>query len=216
MRSFSLCDPPFTPGAVAVWRRTILMSFIERRDVSRPETGEAPFRTHETFFSHTNERGLIQSGNFIFQRVAGYDWDELLGAPHKIIRHPDMPKAVFWLFWDTLKKGRPIGAYIKNKAKDGLHYWVYAVAMPYRDGFLSVRIKPCGDCLDKIKEQYRILLSTEQNDGVKPEESAAALLQWIRDQGYADYSAFASNTLAAEPRKPAQSHWGSAPRYGPV
>ncbi len=103
------------------------MSFVERRDTYRPPTGEAPFKIDETFYSRTDERGVIKSGNFVFRRVADYSWDEMIGAPHKIIRHPDMPKAVFWLLWDTIKRGEAIGAYVKNLAKDGLYYWVFAV-----------------------------------------------------------------------------------------
>ncbi len=174
------------------------MGFIEKRNVARPETGEAPFNPGETFFSHTDERGIIRSGNFIFQRVAGYEWEELLGAPHKIIRHPDMPSGLFWLFWDTLKKGRPIGAYVKNRAKDGLHYWVYAVAMPAREGFLSVRIKPCSELLAKVKEKYLELREAENEKGISPEESAARLLEWVGELGYSDYMAFASHALSRE------------------
>ena len=176
------------------------MGFIEKRNVARPETGEAPFRPGETFFSHTDERGIIRSGNFIFQRVAGYEWEELLGAPHKIIRHPDMPSGLFWLFWDTLKKGRPIGAYVKNRAKDGLYYWVYAVAMPVREGFLSVRIKPCSELLAKVKEKYQELREAENEKGISPEESAARLLEWVAELGYRDYMAFASDALSRELR----------------
>ncbi len=175
------------------------MGFIEKRNIARPETGEAPFRPGETFFSHTDERGIIKSGNFIFQRVAGYDWDEILGAPHKLIRHPDTPSGLFWLFWDTLKKGNPIGAYVKNRAKDGLHYWVFAVTMPVKQGFLSVRIKPCGEMLPKVKEKYRELREAENEGGIKPEESAARLMEWITGElGYRDYMAFASDALAHE------------------
>jgi len=174
------------------------MGFIEKRNVARPETGEAPFNPGETFFSHTDERGIIRSGNFIFQRVAGYEWEELLGAPHKIIRHPDMPSGLFWLFWDTLKKGRPIGAYVKNRAKDGLHYWVYAVAMPAREGFLSVRIKPCSELLPKVKEKYQELREAENEAGISPQECAARLLEWVGELGYSDYMAFASDALSRE------------------
>ncbi|MEM8554727.1 MAG: chemotaxis protein, partial [Pseudomonadota bacterium] len=58
----------------------------------RPTQGAAPFDANELFFSRTDERGVILSGNTVFQRVADYPWDDLLNAPHKIIRHPDMPR----------------------------------------------------------------------------------------------------------------------------
>ncbi|KDB05361.1 hypothetical protein U879_02085 [Defluviimonas sp. 20V17] len=89
------------------------------RSSSRPNAGEAPFAIHEIFYSRTDPRGVIQSGNDVFQRVADYPWDRLIGAPHKVIRHPDMPRAVFWLLWQTIQQGRPIGAYVKNRHPTG-------------------------------------------------------------------------------------------------
>jgi len=69
---------------------------------ARPSSGAAPFKERELFFSRTDKRGVIQSGNSVFQRVSDYTWDDLLGAPHKNNRHKDMPKAVFWLMWHTI------------------------------------------------------------------------------------------------------------------
>jgi len=174
------------------------LGYVEKRQEFRPESGEAPFESGEIFFSRTNKRGIIQSGNYIFRRVAHYEWDQLLGGPHKLIRHPDMPKGVFQLFWDTLNRGETIGAYVKNKAKDGLHYWVFAVAMPFHDGFLSVRIKPSSDVLEIIDAEYANLLLAEQKDGIKPSESAKILLERINALGFADYTSFESHCLMRE------------------
>ena len=174
------------------------MGFVEKRNVYRPTTGEAPFGFDEIFFSRTDQRGVIECGNYVFRRVADYDWDDLLGAPHKLIRHPDMPKGVFWLFWETLKAGKPIGAYVKNKARDGLYYWVYAVAMPFQDGFLSIRIKPGSDLFETIKPEYEALRTAEVEEGLTPEESAARLSQRIAELGYSDYQAFESDALTRE------------------
>lgn len=63
---------------------------------------ESEFKFEELFFSRTNTRGIIQSANSVFQRVSKYEWEELLQKPHKIIRHPAMPRGVFQLFWDEL------------------------------------------------------------------------------------------------------------------
>lgn len=174
------------------------MSYIEKRGEFRPSTGAAPFQVEEFFFSRTDKRGVIQAANYIFKRVSGYDWADLLGAPHKLIRHPDMPKGVFWLFWDTLNKGEPIGAYVKNKASDGLYYWVYAVAMPFEGGFLSIRIKPTSKMLQIIEKEYETLLSLEKSDGLSPEESAGILTQRVAALGYADYPTFSSDALMRE------------------
>lgn len=174
------------------------MGFVERRDEYRAASGEAPFKIDELFFSRTDNRGVIEAANYIFKRVSGYEWDELLQAPHKLIRHPDMPKAVFWLIWDTLGKGKPIGAYVKNKAKDGLHYWVFAVMIPFRNGYLSVRIKPSSELFGKIDKIYASLQKAEAEDGVSPEDSAANLIAQIQEVGFSDYDAFASVALMEE------------------
>lgn len=174
------------------------MSFVDRRIEARPSTGEAPFALNEVFFSRTDERGVIQAGNYVFKRVANYEWDELIGAPHKVIRHPDMPKGVFQLFWDTIGAGDSMGAYVKNKAKDGLYYWVFAVIVPCEGGFLSARISPSSDLLDEIKTIYAEMRQAETNDGITPEESAEMMLAWIRDKGFENYHQFATHALSEE------------------
>lgn len=174
------------------------MSFIDRRDENRPATGEVPFRLNEVFFSRTDARGVIAAANYLFRRVAGFEWEEMLGAPHKIIRHPDMPKAVFWLLWNTIQSGKPIGAYVKNRAKDGLYYWVFAVVMPCPGGYLSVRIKPSSTVFDLVKDEYATLLKAEQEQGGSPEESAKLLLSRLRELGFDSYASFASHALCEE------------------
>lgn len=174
------------------------MSFVDRRIEARPSTGEAPFALNEVFFSRTDERGVIQAGNYVFKRVANYEWDELIGAPHKVIRHPDMPKGVFQLFWDTIGAGDSMGAYVKNKAKDGLYYWVFAVIVPCDGGFLSARISPSSDLFEEIKTIYAEMRQAETNDGITPEESAEMMLTWIRDKGFENYHQFATHALSEE------------------
>jgi len=174
------------------------MSFVDRRQENRPKTGEAPFRLSEVFFSRTNDRGIIQAGNYIFRRVAGYDWPEMLHAPHKIIRHPDMPKGVFWLLWDRIKKGEVIGSYVVNKAKDGLHYWVFATVMPCDGGYMSIRIKPTSALFETIKKEYADLLKAEKEQNITPEQSANLLLERIGELGFQDYTQFSTHALSEE------------------
>ncbi|MGB0658864.1 MAG: PAS domain-containing protein [Mangrovicoccus sp.] len=165
---------------------------------SRPTSGEAPFKANEIFFSRTDDRGVIASGNKVFQRVADYDWTELLGAPHKVIRHDDMPKAVFWLLWETIKKGQPIGAYVKNLAKDGLYYWVFAIVTPVEGGYLSVRIKPTSDLKKTVEEEYAALRAKEKKEGLSPEASAKLLMARINELGFTDYTSFMAHALSQE------------------
>ncbi|MEC7763620.1 MAG: PAS domain-containing protein [Pseudomonadota bacterium] len=174
------------------------MTFQEKRQEFRPTSGEAPFGLDEVFFSRTDARGVIESGNYVFRRVAHYEWDQLLGAPHKIIRHPDMPRAVFWLLWDTIKRGEPIGAYVKNQSQDGLYYWVYAVVMPNGSGYLSARVKPSSPLFHKIQTEYAAIREIERNDKIEPEDSARLLIDRLKDHGFANYAACAAHALATE------------------
>lgn len=174
------------------------MSYIDRRIETRQAHGEAQFKLEEVFFSRTDDRGVIQAANHVFARVANYEWEEMHGAPHKLIRHPDMPSGVFWLFWDTLKRGESIGAYVKNQSKDGLYYWVFAVAMPCGDGYLSARIKPTSTLFSTIEEEYAALRKAEQEDNLSPEDSAARLVERLGEFGFADYPSFAAHALSEE------------------
>lgn len=159
---------------------------------------EVPFSFDELFFSRTDERGVILAGNSVFQRVSIYSWDEILHKPHKIIRHPDMPKGVFWLLWDTIKKGEPIGAYVKNRAKDGRYYWVFAIVTPVDGGFLSVRLKPSSPLFETVQNEYAALRKSENRDNLRPEKSAKLLLSRLNELGYRDYNAFMASALRQE------------------
>ncbi|MBN66288.1 MAG: chemotaxis protein [Rickettsiales bacterium] len=157
-----------------------------------------PFASDELFFSRTDERGIILSGNQVFQRISMYGWDELLHKPHNLIRHPHMPKAVFWLLWDTIKRGEPIGAYVKNCAKDGRYYWVFAIITPIEGGYLSVRLKPESALLKTVDTEYSALRNRELNETLRPEDSAALLTERLETLGFTDYTEFMATALAQE------------------
>jgi len=158
------------------------------------------FQLSELFFSRTDGRGVIQSGNHVFQRISGFGWDELLNAPHRIIRHPDMPRAVFWILWSRLKKGTPVGAYVKNRTKNGNYYWVYAAIMPVSGGYLSVRMKPTSEVFTAVQQVYHDLRVRELELGndLSPEDSASLLLEELRRIGHPNYTAFMGASLTAE------------------
>ncbi len=171
---------------------------IAYEDRTRVAAGEVPFEPEELFFSRTDLRGVIIDGNAVFQRVAQYSLEELVGAPHKIIRHPDMPRAVFKLLWDTIEAGKPVGAYVKNRAKDGRHYWVFAVVSPADDGYVSVRLKPTSPMLETVEAVYAAQRARELEHDLDPSDSAAELLQTLRGAGYGSYDLFQSECLATE------------------
>ena len=95
---------------------------------------EVTFGRDEIIVSKTDLKGRITYANGVFMRVAGYRETELLGAPHSIIRHPDMPRCVFKLLWDRIAAGEEVFAYVVNRTKTGGFYWVLAHVTPSRDG----------------------------------------------------------------------------------
>ncbi len=125
------------------------------------------FRPDEIIVSKTDRKGIITYANQVFCRVSGYTEQELLGAPHSIVRHPDMPRCVFRLLWETIASGREIFAYVKNLARTGDHYWVHAHVTPTRDGsgeivsYHSNRRVPSERAVNTMEAVYRELLDIE-------------------------------------------------------
>lgn len=157
-----------------------------------PKNSEARFEMRELFFSTTDGKGVIQFGNDVFFRVSGYPIESILKAPHSIIRHPDMPRAVFKLFWHVLKSGMPIGAYVKNMSADGSYYWVFAFAFPIEDGYLSIRFKPSSPIFERIREIY---IKVKKAEDVSQSIEEEMLLKLIKEEGfqtYDDFMAFAA------------------------
>ena len=160
------------------------------------ETGR--FKSGDVLLSVTDKRGVITSVNDAFCRVADMTREDLLKAPHNVIRHPDMPQSVFRLVWKTLQEGAPIGAYLLNQASDGQTYWVYAIFMPIDDGYLCASIKPSTARLDKIKTLYAQLRGSESNDQSRPEDVDADLIAGVVDKECNSYTQFMSCSLKEE------------------
>ena len=96
------------------------------RPTAAPTGRERMFGEDEIIVSKTDLQGKITYANSVFLRVVGYAEEDVLGQPHSMIRHPGMPRAVFKLLWETIAGGREIFAYVKNMARDGDHYSVFA------------------------------------------------------------------------------------------
>jgi len=169
-------------------------------------TGQAQhFEVNETFFSTTDERGVITSGNGVFSRTSGYALNELVGQPHNLIRHPDIPRCVFKLLWDTCKAGKPFSGYVKNQARNGNYYWVLAIIVPIPGGYLSVRIKPTTPLRETVEGLYAKLLAIENaelargaSEGLAAVASAKLLGDTLESLGFADYASFSHASLNAE------------------
>ena len=167
---------------------------------------ERTFRTNDLFFSRTDAKGRILSGNEVFTRVSGYTRDELIGAPHNVVRHPAMPRSVFALMWDRLAAGLQVSAYTVNLVADGSHYWVLASIRPVTGGYLSIRQKPCHpELFAAVQAIYVDVLDAERTaeatDASTPEIIAAGttrLGELLNDAGFADYAAFMGQLLPAE------------------
>lgn len=143
--------------------------------------------------SKTDLEGRIIYGNKIFTLMSGYSENELIGSPHSILRHPDMPKIVFKLLWERIQKKEEIFAYVKNLAKDGSFYWVFANVTASVDtngtirDFHSVRRKPSIKAMQIIPDLYKQLLASERSGGM---EASKALLEKILNDNGVDYDGF--------------------------
>ncbi len=114
---------------------------------------------NELIISRTDLKGIITYVNETFAKISGYSPEELIGKPHNIIRHPDMPKSVFKELWETIKQGKTWRGYVKNLRKDRGYYWVYAeISGVYRDGQLveykSMRAPVSGEKKKQMQDLY--------------------------------------------------------------
>lgn len=142
----------------------------------RPTSNELRLHEHDFIVSKTDLSGRIIYGNRHFIKISGYHESELIQAPHSLLRHPDMPRVVFKMLWDTIKKREEIFAYVKNLAKDGSFYWVFANVTCTKDhsgnivDYHSVRRKPSDRAMSVIPELYRQLHAEEQRGGISASE----------------------------------------------
>ena len=126
-----------------------------------PTKNEVFFDTEGIIVSKTDRQGRILYANDLFLSVAGYTESEVLGKPHSLIRHPEMPRAVFKLLWDTIDSGSEIFAYVKNITKAGDYYWVIAHVTPsFNDrgdivGYHSNRRCPTRESVEFITPIYQ-------------------------------------------------------------
>jgi aerotaxis receptor len=120
---------------------------------------EYEFPDGETLVSTTDLDSRITYCNAAFVRVSGFERDELVGQPHNVVRHPDMPPEAFRDMWETLRAGLPWSALVKNRRKNGDHYWVVANATPIVEhgkpvGYMSVRTKPTREQIRSAETLY--------------------------------------------------------------
>lgn len=113
--------------------------------------------------SQTDSKGIILFANEDFCKVAGYTLEELIGKPHSIVRHADMPKAAFKDLWDTVESGKIWKGYVKNATKSGGYYWVFATVYPNMEcgdgesGYMSCRRKASSAEIAAAQELYKTM-----------------------------------------------------------
>ena len=152
--------------------------------MARPDTYltgvERTFNEGEVIVTKTNLKGQITYANDVFQRASNVTERQALGQPHNFIRHPDMPRSIFKLLWDTIRDGREIFAYVVNRATNGDHYWVYAHVTPSFDGkgdivgFHSNRREPDRRIIQQHVEPFYKALRDAESAAGSPKQGLAA------------------------------------------
>jgi PAS domain S-box-containing protein len=156
---------------------------------------ERTFGDNDIIVSKTDTKGKITYANKVFLDVAGYNLDEVMGQPHSMIRHPDMPRSIFKLLWDKMTKKEELFAYVMNRCKNGDHYWVLAHVTPSfgQDGNVvgyhsNRRVAKRATLDDVVIPLYGQLLQIEQSrpnrkDGMLA--STQALMDILNNKGVA-------------------------------
>lgn len=158
----------------------------------------------KTIMSKTNKKGIIEYANEYFMEICGYDEFELIGQPHNIIRHPDMPKIIFKLMWEKLLKKENIHALIKNLTKDGKFYWVITTFEAKTDengniiALYAKRKAAPRAAIIIIEELYKKLISIEKVKGL---EVSRKYFEGFLEEKNMDYDTFITSIVIQENSK---------------
>jgi PAS domain S-box-containing protein len=158
-----------------------------RESTIRPTGVERFFGEDEIIVTKTDRRGIVRYANETFLRISGYDECDIVGHPHNVIRHPDMPRCIFKLLWGAIEGGREIFAYVVNLAADGAHYWAFAHVTPSFAadgsivGYHSNRRCPERAAVAQVQALYRDLAAEERahSHPVRAVEASTAALDAV-------------------------------------
>jgi len=148
---------------------------------------ERGLKENDFIVSKTDLKGNITYCNQIFMDMAEFSEEELIGAPHNIIRHEDMPKVVFKYLWDEIREKREVFAFVINKTKNGNHYWVFANVTATLDAngriisYYSVRRKPNPAAIEVIAPIYKAMVEAEKRGGM--DASFKMLIELLESKG---------------------------------
>ena len=148
---------------------------------------EIVFSKKKFIVSKTDTKGNILFINKNFSEISGYSEEEIIGMPHNVLRHPDMPRSIFFLVWNSLLAGREVSGVIKNLAKSGKYYWVVADFSIKRDNhgqiesFTAFRRAAPDQVIEEMEELYSTMLSIEKKHGI--EGSLSYLESFLEERG---------------------------------
>ena len=174
-----------------------MREIIRKKQASVVIDEEIEFDESLLLASVTDQRGVICYANAGFCETARFALQDLIGAPHKIVRHPDMPRGVFYLMWSRLKVGKTVCAYVKNRASDGRYYNTFATVVPVQDGYLSVRSRPRAD-MHALTEELYAEMRRQETEGLTPEKSAGHFEAVVRGMGLSGTDDYMRMILNAE------------------
>jgi len=174
----------------------------------RPTGVERALGDDELIVTKTDPRGVITYANDAFLRMSAMAERDALGQPHNLIRHPDMPRAVFKLLWDTLGEKKEVFAYVLNLAADGAHYWVLAHVTPSYDaggrliGYHSSRRRPDPAAVTAVSAVYAGLRAEEHRHASSPAglDASWAMLQHLLAERGQTYDEFVWALTNGDPR----------------
>lgn len=162
---------------------------------------EIKLNNKKHIISKTDSKGIIEYGNEYFVEISGYSEAELVGSPHNILRHPDMPKLIFYMMWERIKKGDSITALVKNRAKDGRFYWVVTEFESKKDpingdiiSHVAYRRAAPEEAVKAIQPIYVRLLEIEKKSGMA---ASAKYLQGYLESKNLNYDVFISDIIGS-------------------
>lgn len=163
-----------------------------------PLDKEIKISSKKFLVSKTDEKGNIIYTNDYFTKITGYTQSEVMGVPHNILRHPDMPKAIFFLMWQRIQSGQNIKALIKNLAKSGEYYWVSTDFEIYNNersnttNYIAFRRAVSIEAIKKIEPLYATLLDIEKKHG---QEASLIYLQGYLDERHTNFNDYMDSIL---------------------
>lgn len=162
------------------------------------EEAETYFALSDVYFTRTNDHGDIEAADEIFRRLTEQSWDELIGAPHSLTRHPDVPDGVIWMSRELVRQGKTTALYVKNRTQSGAYFWALSIMTPCGDGALMVRIKPTSHLLGTAREIYAAVRAAERAGDLSPREGAEVLVEELAKHGFGSYEKFIGMSVSTE------------------